>query len=64
MAACLFIELRSFLIEQARKGIKVGRILVGVITFYKQQVEVLRRTFEQIAGPKIAAEVRSVQNFL
>eukprot|EP00884_Botryococcus_braunii_P008434 jgi/Botrbrau1/17592/Bobra.0166s0033.2 len=57
MAACLFMELRSFLIEQTRKGIKVQTTRVGVITFYKQQVEVLRRTFEQIAGPEVAAEV-------
>jgi hypothetical protein len=58
LAACLFVELRSFLIDQTRRGVKVQTTRVGVITFYKQQVDVLRRAFEHIAGPEIASEVK------
>ena len=55
LAAALFQELRLFLL--AGKAPVNRTYSVGVITPYKQQAAVLRRTFRELAGDEAAAEV-------
>ena len=56
LAAALFQELRLFLLSGKAPADK--SYSVGVITPYKQQAAVLRRTFRELAGDEAAAEVR------
>ena len=55
LAAALFQELRTFLL--AGKAPPAKTYTVGVITPYKQQAAVLRRTFRELVGDEAAAEV-------
>lgn len=61
MAAALFWELRSFLMEAFQKGRKPNGVKVGIITFYKAQVDLIRDTFKQLENqsgtPGLYAEV-------
>jgi hypothetical protein len=55
LAAALFQELRTFMLSDKASD---KAYTVGVITPYKQQAAVLRRTFRQLVGEAAAAEVR------
>ncbi|GAB4815852.1 hypothetical protein N2152v2_002898 [Parachlorella kessleri] len=59
LAACLFYELRSFLVSLAQQDpSKVPRpVTVGVITPYREQRKLLHDTFVRICGKQAAAEV-------
>ena len=61
LAACLFYELRSFLISLAHQDpSKVPKpVTVGVITPYREQRKLLHETFVRICGKQAAAEVRA-----
>ncbi len=55
MAAALFWELRSFLTKAMEAGRQVSGVKVGVITFYKAQVKLLRETFQRLEAESGAA---------
>jgi hypothetical protein len=59
LAACLFFELRSFLIKLTQQdAAKLPRpVSVGVITPYREQRKLLRDTFVRVCGKQAAAEV-------
>ena len=59
LAAALFQELRLFLLSGSKQAPADKTYSVGVITPYKQQAAVLRRTFRELAGDEAASEVRS-----
>ncbi|PSC75196.1 Helicase sen1 [Micractinium conductrix] len=59
LAACLFAELRQFLIDLVARqpGALTGPTTVGVITPYKEQRNLLRKVFEDVCGKGPASEV-------
>lgn len=59
LAAALFHELRAFLVDLARREPEKirGPTTVGVITPYREQRSLLRRTFQTMVGKTAAAEV-------
>ena len=61
MAAALFWELRNFLLDAFQMGRKPNGVKVGIITFYKAQVDLIRDTFKQLeiqsGTPGLYAEV-------
>ncbi|KAL4419979.1 hypothetical protein ABPG75_007077 [Micractinium tetrahymenae] len=59
LAACLFAELRQFLIDlvKTQPGAVTGPTTVGVITPYREQRKLLRATFEEVCGKGPASEV-------
>ena len=63
MAAGLFWELRCELIEALRRfeqgeGPPPERAVVGIITPYRSQRDLIRETLARLLGPEVAKEVR------